>query len=148
MALPLVVMLCLITCNNLQISIYRCWKNNQDNFSIAFAIFSNGQFFVGGKSDVSCRQKCLLCMAQGHASTHVQTFVRATEKVCLHSHSPSLFLPVSHTHAHTHAIKHSASDQSRCALPSPPPHSPPPLPCSMGCKHYPKKRQPWRHKDK
>lgn len=50
--------------------------------------------------------------------------------------SLSAWLTHKHTQTHTHAIKQSASDQSRCALPSPPPLSSS-LPCSVGCKHYP-----------
>ena len=38
--------------------------------------------------------------------------------------------------SHTHAIKQSASDQSQCSLPSPPPFSLSAV-CSMSCKHYP-----------
>lgn len=54
-------------------------------------------------------------------NTHVQTFVRATEKVCMHSHSPSLFLPVSHTHTLIHTLSNSLHQIKASAAPPPSP---------------------------
>lgn len=81
--------------------------------------------FCGDKSDSSVCQKCSLCLAPSRMNTHVQTFGRATEKVCVHSHFPSLFLPGSHTHTLIHTLSNSLH-QIKAGAPSPhlprPPH--------------------------
>lgn len=124
--LLLAMMLCLITCSTLQISIYIYGRLIFfPDFVLSKIITLTSQLNRVDSLEFAIMSKEI----QGCMNTHVQTFVRATEKVCMHSHSPSPFLPVSHTHAHTHAIKQSASDQSRCAFPSSPPPPPPPRLC-------------------